>query len=99
MATNTTATANLATVSTGKAPDFCNVTDGIAEAEALVDSVCRRIGEVARRVHRSFTTDMNHPILTFITRVLHRGDPREESETMEAAKQAEADGLKRRCVW
>jgi len=99
MATNATTTANMSAVINGTSRAAHNVSDGISAADALVNSVGRRIREVARREHRGSTTADDQPSLTFITEVLKPGDPRATSEPMELAEQAEADGLKRRCVW
>jgi len=99
MKTSATTTVNQSSVNTGMSPAAHNVSDGISAADALVNSVGRRIREVARREHRGSTTADDQPSLTFITEVLQPGDPRATSEPMELAKQAEADGLKRRCVW
>jgi len=99
MAPNATTTANMSVVINGTSPAAHNVSDGSSSADALVNSVGRRIGEVARREHRGSTTADDQPSLTFITEVLKPGDPSATSEPMELAKNAEADRLKLRCVW
>jgi len=98
MATNATTTANMSSVINGTSPAAHNVSDCISAADALVNSVGRRIGEVALREHRGSTTTDDQPSLNFVTEVLQSGDPRATSESMKPAKQAEADGIKRRCV-
>jgi len=99
MATNTTTTAKLSAILYGTSPAALNVSDGISAADTLVNSVGRRVGEVARREHRGSTTADDQPSLTFITEVLKPGDSRATSEPMELGKQAEADCLKRRIFW
>jgi len=98
MATNTTTTTIMSAVISGTSPVADSVSEGISAAHALVNSVGRRIGEVAHREHRGSRTVADQPSLAFITEVLQPGDPRATSEPMKIAKQAKADGLKRRRV-
>jgi len=99
MATNATTTASMSAVTNGTSPAAHNVSEGISVADTLVNSVGRRIGEVARREHRGSKKAEDQPILTFITEVLQPGDPRATSVPTELAKQAEADSLMRRRAW
>jgi len=99
MAANATTTASMSAVINGTSPAAHNVSEGISVADTLVNSVGRRIGEVARREHRGSKKAKDQPILTFITEVLQPGDPRATSVPTEPAKQAEADGLMRRRAW
>ena len=76
-----------------------NVADGISAAGAFVNSLSRQIGHVSLSRHRAAPYDEKERSSTSMTEVLEPGDPRASIPGMEAAKQAEADGLKRRGVW
>jgi len=76
-----------------------NVADGVSAAGAIVDSVSRQIGHVSLSRHRAAPDKENERSSTFMTEVLEPGDPRASIPGMEAARQAEADGLKRLGVW
>lgn len=76
-----------------------NVIRSLTAADALVGGIARRIGAVARGRGNGPTTADEPQANTFITEVLKPNDPRSLKPTMEVAKQAEVDGLKRRRVW
>jgi len=76
-----------------------NASEGVAAAAELVADIGRRVGGVARRDVRGLPDEQETATTTFITEVLQLGDPRASTPAMEAAKWAEADGLKRRHAW
>jgi len=76
-----------------------NFADGISAAGAFVNSMYRQIGHVSLSLHRAVPYEEDERSSTFMTQVLEPDDPRASIPGMEAARQAEADGLKRRGLW
>jgi len=76
-----------------------NVADGISAAGVIFNSVYRHIGLVSLSRLRAAPSEEDERSSTFMKEVLEPGDPRASIPGMEAAIQAEADGLKRRGVW
>ena len=76
-----------------------NASNGITAAEALVADIGRQVGGAARRGAGGSANEQEAASTTLITEVLEPGDPRALTPEMEAAKWAEADGLKRRRAW
>ena len=76
-----------------------NASNGITAAEALVADIGRRVRGAARRGAGGSENEQEAASTTLITEVLEPGDPRALTPEMEAAKWAEADGLKHRRAW
>ena len=72
------------------------VADGISAAVAIVNSVYRQIGHVSLSRHCAAPYEEDERSSTSMSEVLEHGDLLDSIPGMEAARQAEADGLKRR---